>query len=80
MLNKENGQAETTNNGTVARMRGIRETVAYLKDIDPNTAITYGFIRRMCESGELSYILAGRKILINLDELLARFGKGGTQV
>ena len=54
----------------IARMRGIREAIAILKQTDFNTAMTYGFIRKLCDNGQLKSIQAGRKILINLDELL----------
>lgn len=57
-----------------ARIRAIRDAVSMLKKIDSNTAITYHFIRRLCDNGKISTILAGKKILINFDELLTFLG------
>jgi len=57
----------------VVRMRGIRDAIVILKQADSDTAITYGIVRKLIDSKKLSSIQAGRKILINLDELLAYF-------
>ena len=48
------------------RIRTIREAIALLKQAD-----TYHFIRKLCDSGCIKSIRAGKKILINYDELLA---------
>jgi len=61
----------------VVRMRGIDDTIAYIKRTDADTAVTYGFIRKLIDNKELSSIRAGRKILINLDELTAYLTSGG---
>lgn len=53
------------------RIRTIRETIALLKQADSQTAVTYHFIRKLCDSGCIKSIRAGKKILINYDELLA---------
>lgn len=54
-----------------ARIRTIREAIALLKQADSQTAVTYHFIRKLCDSGCIKSIRAGKKILINYDELLA---------
>ena len=54
-----------------ARIRTIREVIARLKQADSQTAVTYHFIRKLCDSGCIKSIRAGKKILINYDELLA---------
>ena len=54
-----------------ARIRTIREVIALLKQADSQTAVTYHFIRKLCDSGCIKSIRAGKKILINYDELLA---------
>lgn len=54
-----------------ARIRTIREVIALLKKADSQTAVTYHFIRKLCDSGCIKSIRAGKKILINYDELLA---------
>ena len=53
-----------------ARIRTIREVIALLKQADSQTAVTYHFIRKLCDSGCIKSIRAGKKILINYDELL----------
>ena len=54
-----------------ARIRTIREVIALLKQADSQTAVSYHFIRKLCDSGCIKSIRAGKKILINYDELLA---------
>ncbi len=54
-----------------ARIRTIREVISLLKQADSQTAVTYHFIRKLCDSGCIKSIRAGKKILINYDELLA---------
>ena len=54
-----------------ARIRTIREVIALLKQADSQTAVTYHFIRKLCDRGCIKSIRAGKKILINYDELLA---------
>ena len=54
-----------------ARIRTIREVIALLKQADSQTAVTYHFIRKLCDSGCIKSIRPGKKILINYDELLA---------
>lgn len=53
------------------RIRTIREAIALLKQADSQTAVTYHFIRKLCDSGCIKSIRAGKKILINYDEQLA---------
>ena len=53
------------------RIRTIREAIALLKQADSQMAVTYHFIRKLCDSGCIKSIRAGKKILINYDELLA---------
>ncbi len=54
-----------------ARIRTIREAIALLKATDGQTAVTYHFIRKLCDNGTIKSIRAGKKILINYDELLS---------
>ena len=51
-------------------MRTIQEAAAELKRIDPDTAITPYFIRRMVLDGTIPHVKAGNKRLLNLDVLL----------
>ena len=51
------------------RMRTINEAAKWVKETDPNTALTPTAIRRMVISGEIPSRRAGTKYLINLDTL-----------
>lgn len=52
------------------RMRTIQEAAVELRRIDPNTAVTPYFIRRMVLNGTIPHVKAGNKRLVNLDTLL----------
>ena len=53
------------------RIRTIRDAIGLLRQADSQTAVTYHFIRKLCDSGHIKSIRAGKKILINFDELLS---------
>lgn len=52
------------------RMRLIKECVAELKALDPHTAVTEYYLRRLVKSGKFPVVMAGNKALINFDSLL----------
>lgn len=52
------------------RMRTIRQTMEYLRENDPETAITDWGLRKLVKSGQLKTHRSGNKYLINLDNLL----------
>lgn len=52
------------------RMRTIQEAAAELRRIDPHTAVTPYFIRRIVLDGTIPHVKAGNKRLVNLDTLL----------
>ncbi len=52
------------------RMRTIQEAAEELRLLDPHTAITPYFIRRMVLDGTIPHVKAGNKRLVNLDILL----------
>ena len=56
------------------RIRTIRDAISMIKEKDHSTAITYHFVRRLCDNGQVTTLRAGKKILINYDELLAFLG------
>ena len=58
------------NTARKTRIRTIRDAIALLKQADSQTAVTYHFIRKLYDSGCIKSIRAGKKILINYDELL----------
>lgn len=53
----------------MARMRTITKTIEYLKEKDPESAISEWWIRQMVRTGQLKHHKAGNKYLINLDYL-----------
>ncbi len=55
----------------IPRMRTIPESFALLKDLDPDSSLAQCAIRRLVLDGKIKSVKAGRKILINFDDLLA---------
>ncbi len=53
-----------------SRMRTIRESLALIKEMDAESAITYNFIKGLCKNKSITSFSLGRKILLNYDELL----------
>lgn len=51
------------------RMRTLQNAIKEIKAADPNTALTYNGLRTWCNTGVLPFVLAGRTILIDLDQL-----------
>ena len=62
-----------------ARMRTLPETAAYLKEQDPQTAVTLTALRRMTKSGEIPSVTVGVKRLINLDVLISHLNNAMPQ-
>lgn len=53
------------------RMRTIRDSLELLKKVDPDTAVTYHFLRKLCDTNVITVVKTGKKFLLNYDELLA---------
>ena len=53
------------------RMRTLDECYRKLKQLDPNTAVSKYFVRRLALSGAIPTVKCGCKRLINLDGLIA---------
>ena len=51
------------------RMRTIKEAMAWIKETDPDTAITPHALRRLIVSGEIPRVVVSNKYLVNLDDL-----------
>lgn len=51
-------------------MRTISEAIQELKALDKNSAITPYFVRQLCIKGVLPTVKAGKKILLNFNDLL----------
>ena len=54
----------------IPRMRTVSEAIQELKALDPSTAMTPYHIRRLCLDGVLPTIKAGKKLLLNFDDLV----------
>jgi len=54
----------------IPRMRTIPESFALLKDLDPGSSLAQCAIRRLVLDGKIKSVKAGRKILINFDDLI----------
>lgn len=52
------------------RMRLLKEAATEIKELDPQTAVTTYFIRQLAIEGKIKSTMAGRKRLINFDDLL----------
>ena len=61
----------------MCRIRSIRETAKYFKEMDPETEITEYTLRQMIAEGTIPAVKTGVKFLINLDLVLERFGSTG---
>ena len=55
----------------LSRMRTLDEAYTELRKLDPNTAVSKYFIRRLALSGKIPTVMCGRKRLLNFDGLLA---------
>lgn len=58
----------------IPRLRYINDAVKEIKEADPESPITYGFIKRLIFDGKLTKIKYGSAWLVNLDELFLLFG------
>lgn len=54
----------------IARMRTINECAKELKILDSESAITEWFIRTLVKENKIKYFMAGKKVLVNYDDLL----------
>ncbi len=54
----------------IPRMRLLKEAAVEIKQLDPESAVTPYFIRQLALEGKVKSVKAGRKRLINFDDLL----------
>ena len=59
----------------MCRMRSIRETAQFFKEMDPDTQITEKTLRNMIAEGTIPAVKTGVKYLLCIDTLLDMFGK-----
>ncbi len=57
-------------NTRTTKIRTLDECYRELKQLDPNTAVSKYFVRRLALSGEIPTVKCGCKRLINLDGLI----------
>ena len=62
----------------IPRMRTIQQCAAYFKAQDPDSSLGEWRIRQMVNRNEIPVYRAGRRILINLDILIAYVSGGGS--
>lgn len=55
---------------SIPRMRTISKIVAEIKALDPGSEVTEFYIRQLAKEGTVPVVWAGRKALINLDDVL----------
>lgn len=56
---------------TLVKMRTVKECVNEIKLLDPMSAITEWYIRTLCAENTIKHFKSGKKILVNLDDLIA---------
>lgn len=60
----------------IPRMRTAAKIVAEIKALDPDTEVTEFHIRKLAKDGTVPVVWAGRKALINLDDVLDLMRQG----
>lgn len=65
------GERRDKDMAEIPRMRTIQQCAAYFKEQDPDSSLGEWRIRQMVNQGEIPVYRAGRRILINLDILIA---------
>ena len=60
----------------IPRMRTVSKIVSELKKMDPNTEVSEYYIRQIVKSGMVPVVWAGKKALINLDDVLELLREG----
>ena len=54
------------------RIRTIPDAYKHVKELDPETSITPHFIRQMITEGQVPYLKAGKKYLVDVDALVEK--------
>ena len=57
------------------RIRTINECLKLIKEEDSETSITYFFLKKLCDSGEINVIKSGNRSYINYDQLINYLSK-----
>lgn len=67
---------ETTTTTKMARMRTINEALALIRQQDPETAVTYNFIRKLLDGDRVRHFRSGSRYILNFDDLLNELNMG----
>ena len=67
---------ETTTTTKMARMRTINEALALIRQQDPETAVTYNFIRKLLDGDKVRHFRSGSRYILNFDDLLNELNMG----
>ncbi len=54
----------------IPQMRTIKEVHKEIKKVDPNSSLTLYAVRQLVNTGKVTYIRRGRKILVDLAEVM----------
>ncbi len=65
-----------TNNVPIPRMRTAAKIVAEIKALDPDTEVTEHWVRQLTKAGIVPVVWAGRKALVNLNDVLTLLHMG----
>lgn len=63
----------------IPRMRTAAKIVAEIKALDPDTEVTEFHIRKLAKDGVVPVVRTGRKVLINLNDVLDLMRQGNAQ-
>ena len=61
------------------RMRTLDECAVMLRELDPDTAVSKHYVRRLALTGEIPTVMCGRKRLINFDKLIEYLNEPHTE-
>ncbi len=59
----------------IPRMRTLSEVYAYIREADPDTAISANYVRCLIISGKIPRVKCGKKYLIDIDLLQDHLAK-----
>ena len=60
-----------------SKLRRISDVIKEMKAQDPDSPVSWYFLRELCKKGKITTLKFGNSWLINVDELYAFFKGGG---
>ena len=61
------------------RMRTLDKCAVMRRELDPDTAVSKHYVRRLALTGEIPTVMCGRKRLINFDKLIEYLNEPHTE-